>query len=88
VINGMIASLDNLNTSDVVWKLRDQRRSVLRTRFNLDSEHTDTYVSRLQKHREWIITKWWSLTIASNPSLWTNLPPGANELMTALEAFK
>jgi len=88
VINGMIASLNTTNTNLMISNLRNKRRSVLRTWFNLDSLPTTTYQTRLQKHRVWIVTKWWSLTIANNPSLWTNLPPGANELMTALQAFK
>ena len=29
-----------------------------------------------------------ALTIETDPSFWTNLPPGANELMSALETYK
>lgn len=81
VVNGMLASLSTNNADSTISTLRNQRRSVLRNWFNVPT------ITK-QRDRAEIVKQWGSLTIASNPSLWTNLPPGANELMTALEAFK
>jgi hypothetical protein len=34
------------------------------------------------------ILEWAAFTIETDPSFWTKLPPGANELMSALETYK
>lgn len=81
VVNGMLASLSTNNADSTISTLRNQRRSVLRNWFNVPT------ITK-QRDRAEIVKQWGSLTIASNPSLWTNLPPGANELMTALQAYK
>jgi hypothetical protein len=42
----------------------------------------------LPAKRSSIVQNGASLQITSSSSLWTNLPPGANELMKELQAFK
>jgi uncharacterized repeat protein (TIGR01451 family) len=73
-IDGLIYNLTNATTA--IASLKNSRRSTLRDWF-------DSTVSRVS-----MVQKGSSLQLATDPSLWTSLPPGANELMKELEAFK
>ncbi len=67
----------NLATdANAIKDLTNARRSTLKDWF-------DSSVSRIK-----LVQEGSSLQIATSPSLWTSLPPGANELMKELQAFK
>ncbi len=73
-IDGLIVNL--AADANAIKDLTNARRSTLKDWF-------DSSVSRIK-----LVQEGSSLQIATSPSLWTSLPPGANELMKELQAFK
>jgi hypothetical protein len=60
--------------------LYTSRRSSLENWFQTDSGGTN--------NKRDAVLNGAALMIETDPSFWTNLPPGANELMSALETYK
>ena len=75
-IKGLIVNLPDGATIDHILALKNNRRSTLRG-------FMGGSVNYLK-----LVTDGAALQISTDPSLWTNLPPGANELMKELQAFK
>jgi uncharacterized repeat protein (TIGR01451 family) len=63
-----------------IEQIYGSRRSYLENWFKTDSNGSN--------YKRDAILNGAALTIETDPSFWTSLPPGANELMTALEAYR
>jgi uncharacterized repeat protein (TIGR01451 family) len=50
--------------------------------------HLENWFKTWPNYKKDAILNGAALTIETDPSFWTNLPPGANELMSALETYK
>ena len=70
------------NATKDINNLVDQRRSHLNTWFNVDKPNNG------QNEKKLSILKWAAFIIETDPSFWLDLPPGANELMTALDTYR
>lgn len=75
-IDGLVVNL--AKGLDAINTLKSARRATLKEWFTANTE-----VLRLK-----MVQNGSSLQINTSPSLWTNLPPGANELVTELQSFK
>jgi len=81
VINGLVVNMQDGNNT--IKQLRDNRRSVL-TDYTTNpptSWFNTTNRSPVVQHGA-------ALKVSTNPGLWTNLPPWANELMKELQAYR
>jgi uncharacterized repeat protein (TIGR01451 family) len=63
-----------------IEQIYSSRRSYLENWFKTDIGGSN--------NKKYAILEWAALTIETDPSFWTNLPPGANELVTVLETYK
>ena len=69
------------NATQDINNLVDQRRSHLEKWFNKDDNNP-------QDEKKLAILNGAAFIIKTDPSFWLDLPPGANELMTALETYR
>ena len=70
------------NASQDLRKVVEARRSFLDKWFNTDTQNFG------QTNKKESILNGAALIINTDPSFWTSLPPGANELMTELQLYK